>query len=419
MDNKQIFAALEIADHEIRLIVGEFYNTRFNVIKVERVEVAGLSNLRIINEKAITEAIKKAVDNASNKIGAKVEKVLLSIPSVNAIRIPVKVNVKCDSIDNKITILDVKNAINKAMSTEIDEKLALINAICVKYTTNGITSRRMPLGEVSDDLNVHIDLLCADKAIAFEYAECVEKAGVEVIDISLDSFAIAKEACLFEQSVSQNVVVLKLERSTTTFALIKNGRFQNCEVIQKGFGEWVGKICDKFKLPVDVATRICKYNAKLDLDSCVDSPIYIWSNKGATSTITEIELCEEISSVCLEWVEMINNVCLPIIESGLTQIIITGEGTEIMGIEKYINNILKCSIKKYTPETLGVRSATLSSCLGLFYAYADLHLLLNPDINSLDMNGFNKTVQYKPLKNSTDNTLTNKLKTMLFDSKNN
>ena len=34
--DKQIFAALEIADHEVRLLVGEFFNTRFNIIKVER-----------------------------------------------------------------------------------------------------------------------------------------------------------------------------------------------------------------------------------------------------------------------------------------------------------------------------------------------------------------------------------------------
>ena len=419
MNNKQIFAALEIADHEIRLIVGEFYNTRFNVIKVERVEVSGLSNLHITNDKSITEAIKKAVDNASNKIGAKIEKVLLSIPSVNAIRIPVKVNVKNNSIDKKITILDIKNAINKAMLTEIDDKLALINAICVKYTTNGITSRRMPLGEVSDDLNVHIDLLCADKKIAFEYAQCVERAGVEVIDISLDSFAIAKEACLFEQSVSQNVVVLKLERGSTTFALIKNGRFQNCEVIEKGFGEWVGKICDHYKLPLDVATRLCKYNAKLDITQCVNSPIYIWANKGETATISELQLSESIAKVCDEWIEMLNEVCTPIIDSGPTQIIVTGEGTEIVGIEEYIKQKLTCAVKKYTPETLGVRSATLSSCLGLFYAYADLHLLLNPEINSMDMDQFMETVQYKPLKVDEENTLTNKLKTMLFDSKNN
>ena len=42
MSDKQIFAALEAADHEIRLVVGEFFNTRFNIIKVERIPSGGL-----------------------------------------------------------------------------------------------------------------------------------------------------------------------------------------------------------------------------------------------------------------------------------------------------------------------------------------------------------------------------------------
>ena len=31
MNRKEIYASVEIADHEIRLIVGEFYDTRFNI----------------------------------------------------------------------------------------------------------------------------------------------------------------------------------------------------------------------------------------------------------------------------------------------------------------------------------------------------------------------------------------------------
>ena len=45
MQIKQIYAALEIADHEVRLIVGEFFETRFNVLCVERVKTTGVLSL--------------------------------------------------------------------------------------------------------------------------------------------------------------------------------------------------------------------------------------------------------------------------------------------------------------------------------------------------------------------------------------
>ena len=41
VSEKQIYTALEISDQEVRLIVGEFFNTRFNIIKVERAGCQG------------------------------------------------------------------------------------------------------------------------------------------------------------------------------------------------------------------------------------------------------------------------------------------------------------------------------------------------------------------------------------------
>ena len=67
MDNKQIFAAVEITDHEVRLIVGEFFNTRFNIIKVERVPVSGLSGNAVTDETAVIEAVRKAAADDEDK----------------------------------------------------------------------------------------------------------------------------------------------------------------------------------------------------------------------------------------------------------------------------------------------------------------------------------------------------------------
>ena len=45
-----------------------------------------------------------------------------------------------------------------------------------------------------------VDHLCGNRKFASEYVNSVEQAELEVLDISLDSFAIAKEAALFEQT---------------------------------------------------------------------------------------------------------------------------------------------------------------------------------------------------------------------------
>ena len=58
MIKKEIYAAVEIADHEIRLVVGEFFDTRFNILRVERTPVKGVENKRITDEQDVVKQMK-------------------------------------------------------------------------------------------------------------------------------------------------------------------------------------------------------------------------------------------------------------------------------------------------------------------------------------------------------------------------
>ena len=416
--DKQIFAALEVADQEIRLIVGEFFNTRFNIIKVERVTSYGLNNNQVENQNVVVDAIKKAVNNASRTVGARIERVLLCIPSVNMHRYPLKVSTKVDSIENVVTIQDIRRSVKKAMATKIDDSLALIQAVCVKYTCNGITTRRIPINEKCENLVVDIDLLCADRNMAFDLVSCVEEAGLEVMDIYLDVFAIAKEAALFEQAVDHNVITIKLERQSTSLGLLSKGKLMNCEVINKGILNFIDVIGKKFDLPVDTIARLLKYNARLDLERYTDHPIYIWANQGVTHTMSEKELCECVNQEVNNWIEEIKTICLPILQASKTTVMITGEGGELQGLANLLSKSLNVDVKNYAPETLGVRYSGLTACLGLFFAYKDQLPITGSDANSVDMNEFDKTVQYKEIGlNSSDESITKKLKGMLFEAR--
>ncbi|MEG0076926.1 cell division protein FtsA [Anaerorhabdus sp.] len=416
--DKQIFAALEIADHEIRLILGEFFNTRFNIIKVERVPAFGISNNRISDAEAIQESIKKAVDNATRTVGAKIERVLLCIPSVNMHRYPLKVNTRVESIENVVTIQDIRRSVKKAMATKIDDSLAMVQAVCVKYTCNGISTRRMPLNEKCSDLTIDIDLLCVDRDVAFDLVRCVEETGLSVMDIYLDTFALAKEAALFEQTMDQNVIVIKLERQTTTLGLLSKGKLMNSDIFENGIDTWIDSIKEKFDLPNETISRLLKYNARLDETSYTNSPIYIWANHGETFTMSEKELCGCIEKDIQKWLSDMKSICLPILNSNKTTVMITGEGGELQGLATLLSKQLGVEVKNYTPETLGVRYSGLSTCLGLFFAYKDQLPINGQNENSIDMEQFSKTVHYKEQNpDSEEESITKRLKGMLFEAR--
>ncbi len=420
MDNKQIFAAVEITDHEVRLIVGEFFNTRFNIIKVERVPVSGLSGNAVTDETAVIEAVRKAAADAEKMIGAPVKKVILGLPSHNMKRYSLRSTVKITGIDGTITVEDVREAMRKAEAIKIDKNYALIQTVCVKYTVNGITSRRMPIGEKAYEMTVDIDLLCADRKLSFDLVNCVEKAGLQVMDIYLDIFAVAKEAALFEQAVNQNVIVLKMERENTTLGLITKGKLNACMIEPLGVGTIAGAAVDAYGLKGDVATELVKYSVRLDERSASANPVYIWAENGETRKINEMELYDCIRPQVDEWLSSIGELCGSILQAGPTAVIITGEGGEMQGLDVELQRRLKCEVRNYIPETLGGRNAGLTACLGLFYAYKDKLPISGYVDSSLDMEAFLKAVSYREReKNGTEqeDTLTNKLRRVLLDGR--
>ncbi len=89
-----------------------------------------------------------------------------------------------------------------------------MNVGCIKYKVNGITSRKLPLGENCESFVMDMDLLlCPDRRPVYDYARCVEQANLEILDICLDSYAMAQEAAVFEQAIDRYVVQVDLSRT--------------------------------------------------------------------------------------------------------------------------------------------------------------------------------------------------------------
>ena len=417
MDDKQIFASVEVCDHEVRMVVGEFFSPRLNILKVEMIPCSGLSYNTINNADEIISAIETACKQTEQMLGAKLEKVILSIPSYQMQRKSVRVTVPVKGYDGVVSVQDIRNAMKLAeRQVSIGKELALVQTVCVKYTIDGIASRRIPIGERAKELVVDIDLLCADRQLAYSLVGCIEKAGLQVMDIYLDTYAAAKEAALFEQSVDRNVVLLKMEREATTVARLSKGKLMESTIVPLGVGSIAARVVDEYGLKREEACELVKYSARLNEKVNSTNHVYIWSVNGNAKKITEAELCKCISPLVSKWVEDMQKILSGILQAGPSTVIITGEGGEMQGLNELLQSSLNCEVRNYIPETLGARNAGMTTCLGLFYAYKDKLPITGYTDNSLDMKAFMDSVSYRERKPNSEDTLTGKLKGMFSTS---
>ena len=417
MDDKQIFASVEVCDHEVSMVVCVFFSPRLNILKVEMIPCSGLSYNTINNADEIISAIETACKQTEQMLGAKLEKVILSIPSYQMQRKSVRVTVPVKGYDGVVSVQDIRNAMKLAeRQVSIGKELALVQTVCVKYTIDGIASRRIPIGERAKELVVDIDLLCADRQLAYSLVGCIEKAGLQVMDIYLDTYAAAKEAALFEQSVDRNVVLLKMEREATTVARLSKGKLMESTIVPLGVGSIAARVVDEYGLKREEACELVKYSARLNEKVNSTNPVYIWSVNGNAKKITEAELCKCISPLVSKWVEDMQKILSGILQAGPSTVIITGEGGEMQGLNELLQSSLNCEVRNYIPETLGARNADMTTCLGLFYAYKDKLPITGYTDNSLDMKAFMDSVSYRERKPNSEDTLTGKLKGMFSTS---
>ena len=418
MNKKEIYASIEVADHEVRLVVGEFYETRFNILRVEKAPIQGIEKQKIMDEQNVVNGIIKAKNQAEDALGYHIERVLAAIPSVNVQRHNKKVSVVPEASSKRIRLSDIQKGLNEAVSFKPDPQLELVNIGCVKYITNGITSRKMPIDETAEVLIMNVDLLYADKEVVYAYARCIEKAGLEILDVCLDSYAMANEAAVFEQTVDKYVIQIDLARDHTTLSLFTHGKLVNCEVIEDGYGVWLQDLIEQYHLSSNVSYRLAQNTCTFDADSAKDQIIYIWSKSGEQKQISEKQACEAIVPYVKSWLNMINETCAPIIESGDVRYLLSGEGCEIPSLQELLR-YLNAPAQIYVPQTIGVRDCSYVTCLGLFYSWREQMAIRRDERVCCNPQEVEETMDTVTKKSSVDEEggFTRKLKSILLSDK--
>ena len=404
---KQIYVALQMAENDIKVLVGEYFNTRFNIIRVEEYETTAISDFKIINKDELVSQLRKIFRDVSEKIGGRIEKTILLIPAYNFKRFPLKSTVNVEH--NVVEKTDIARAIKNSLKSTVTDDVMIVNPVINKYTLNGIATRRMPENEQCDSLVVDIDLLCADISMCYEYVSAVEESGVNVMDIVLNNYAVAKEASLFEESLKKNVIVLDVNRTCTYLSLISKGKLVSTEIIYDGLNSIINNVYRSYYVPYKDIPKLVKYCCDFDSEN-LDYTVYGWSDQGSNKNLTIEMLNEAVIKPLYTLCEKLITMCNPIIESG-AMIVLTGEGQQMKMLNQTLRQMAGCEIREYYPETIGVRNPALTALYGSFIVYREKALLNNQNVSCVDLVQYNSLIEKKEI-DSEGETITTKIRNL-------
>ena len=412
---KKIIAALELADHEVRLVVGQFFNGRLNVLKVERVAHNGISNYTIIDPYSVKKAIQKAFENASRNIGSTLSSTLVVVPGVNMTRVN---SVQTASINGTITQQDLIKLYDAFYKTDGPREKVLVNVLMNRFHVNGLPTRKIPLNERCNELSVEADCYFCDKGVVFDYLKVVENAGIRVIDIIMSDIGVAKEASLLEQSISESIIATVFERDTITLTLYQKGQIMTNIMIDAKIESIFNKIKSTYNFDDSIAERLLYYNVDINDVSPSLNPIFAWSTKSGNHALNKKDLLDLVGDDLIQILDEIHDVAKPIFMMGDARYVVTGESSVIMGIVEILKTISQTEVSLYRPSTFGAKDPTFTAVLGAFYFYKDTSVFKNNIVSSLDEAEFYRNTIYqesKPNSDTSTNSFTKRFKELFID----
>lgn len=414
MSKKRVYASIEIADQEIRLVVLEIFEARYNVLRVESVTCTGVKDQVIVNEANVVTAIRTAVTNAQAALGYRIERVLLAVPSLNVMRSNQKVHVQIEDGTRAIRLFHIQQGYNKAIQKKLGDDIEFVNANKISYIVNSQEEKKLPIGKECDEFVMDVDLLYANKEMIYSYARCIEQANLEILDLCLDAYAIAQETAVLVQSNDRPIIQLDLEKDHCTMAFFAKGKLMNCAILDKGYNSFVEEITKKYHLTDEVGYRLLQNIFSSNEDENSDVIVYIEQKEDMRVEISAKELAKECLPKIRQWIASVNETCAPIVRQGNTKYVVTGKGSNI-SVLKDMDKAFNAEAMIYEERSVGARDGAYVCCLGMAYAWQDINRIRHLNRISANNNELEASIDsIKQRSKNGEGGFTKKLKSVIL-----
>jgi cell division protein FtsA len=368
-NNERLVVGLEVGTTKVCAMVAEVTGAfKKNVpggIKIDDINIIGMgtSSSRGITKGVVTniedtvESIHEAVEAAEKTSGIHIRAVHVGITGSHIDCLPSNgvIAVKEKEIGQR----EVNSVIDAAKAVALPFDREILHVVPVGFTVDGQNGITDPRGMEGVRLEGDVQIITCSATSVRNLIKSCQKAGLEVIDIALQSLACA-EAILAEDEKNLGSAVIDIGGGTTDIAVFLNGNICHSSVLAIGGNNFTNDVAIGLRIPTFEAEEIKKkYGCSMlsllkENEGIADEDKA--GRKGAglpREHIIEIlqPRAEELFSLVKE--EIAGKGFHPYMNSG---VVLTGGAVLMEGLDVMAENILELPVRIGTPE----RSSGLS-----------------------------------------------------------
>lgn len=249
---KDIYAVLDIGSATLKFLVAEVNNINVNVLFVKTIPSHGVKKGIIEDDRILIRDIRKLIDEAEAFLESKITSVALTIPTIKAKLYQSDSSISLSDAGSKVSTDDIVRVLRLSSKFKRSKDEEVVSIIPVRYHSDKGATVEAPLGELSRNLIVDSLVITTSKELLYPYISVVEKCGVEVLDITINAFACAKEA--FDAVyLQEGALLIDMGYKTSTVSFYKDGYLQYLTVCQVGGYDFTRKIAQNMQISMNQA----------------------------------------------------------------------------------------------------------------------------------------------------------------------
>ncbi|MBK8249040.1 MAG: cell division protein FtsA [Gemmatimonadetes bacterium] len=279
MNAERLVAGLDIGSAKTTALIGEVVGDLprrpgIKVLGIGQARTTGLRRGVVSDIEETTQSIKKALSDAEQMAGAKVEAVYVGITGEHVKAMTSKGIVAVSGEEVTRADVDRANAVARAQNIPTDREL--LHAIPQEYVVDKAEGVSDPLGMVGTRLETEMYLVTIGASPAMNLRKAVERAGYRVAELVVEPLASAL-AVLTDDERELGVAVIEMGAGTTDIAVFHESKIRHLGTIALGGNNVTNDIVHGLGLTQADAERIkerygCAYEPLVDPAEVISLP---------------------------------------------------------------------------------------------------------------------------------------------------
>lgn len=412
---RKVYTSVDLGSDSIKILVGEIFNKKLNVLSVTSIKSKGIKKGLIIDANEVLESLKDAIKDIEEKLMISINKVIASVPSYYSSYSIVHGEIDINNEDNKITGNDIVRVLQNAVKSKISEDRELVSIIPIHFIVDEKKNIKDPKNLVATKLGVKAMMVTTPAKNVHSIISIFQSIGIDVIDVNLGSVADYYE---FRNNDLDNDItaIINIGYDTTTVSLFNKGIIVNSEVIQIGGKNIDNDISYVFKIDKDESIKL-KENfavAHKRLSKVNEVREAITMNSDIIN-ITQYDISQVVMSRLSEILKLAKNQTYLLTNREISYIILTGGTSEIPGINYLVDEVFDKNAVVGNIDTIGIRSNKYSTVSGLIKCFNAKLNLRNKEYSMFGINDVEELSNQKKKLNFNDNSVLGKVFGYFFD----